>query len=166
MRNKIIAYTCLKVLVFLLLIILEIFSATLAFETIGEIYSSIYFIVVVFNIIPIFLLVLGKNKQLATLLMSLIALAVVPYQVYLGQRLLSLKEEAANITVYLYDYKVNNQDFPADLSMYEYKEPQLKKFFSYNKEEAGKFLLQYYVGSANTSHYLRSDIKRWHYYPD
>ena len=156
------------------LIILEVFCAKLAFETLGEIDSSIYYFVVALNLIPLALLMLNKQKQLAIGLILLIGLLIIPYQLYLGHKLIYLKEEAANITAYLYEEKVSKNAYPADLSGYTFSYPKLQKHFTYTRWDGkgshqypgGYFHLQYYVGTKSTSHYYYSYIKTWHYYPD
>lgn len=166
MPNKITLYTMIKIIALLLVFSLEILCAQLAFETISEIESGLYYILVLGNILPAVLLMTRKREHLAATAILVIALAIIPYQLYLGQRLLGLKEEAANMTAHIYEYRLHNQDFPQDLSGYTYQDQRLQKFFSYDKEGAGTFSLQYYVSTPDTSHYYRSELKSWNYYPD
>lgn len=168
-------------LVFGLLVGLEIFCANLAFETLGEITSGILSLFVALNIIPLILLL--KNKiTLATIFIIIIALILVPQQLYLGKKLIDLKEEGANIVAYLYEQKIETGNFPSDLSGYTFSFPKLQKHFTYYKEfgwfEHPKksnqaFHLLYFVGTKNTSHFYYSRdqkwgeyIARWAYYPD
>lgn len=148
------------------LVVIEIFCAKLAFETLGEITSTLYFFLIAINIIPIFLLLFNKNKHFATGIILLIGFIIVPYQLYLGNKLISLKEEAANITAFLYEQKNDNAIYPKDLSEYVFAFPELRKNFNYNQESANQFRLYYYVGTESTSHFYNSDTKKWGYYPD
>jgi len=148
------------------LVVIEIFCAKLAFETLAEITSTLYFFVIAINIVPIVLLLYNKQKHLAIGLILFIGFIIVPYQLYLGDKLLSLKEEAANITAYLYEQKIDNNLYPKDLSGYAFAFPDLKKNFNYNSVSADQFTLYYTVGTKSTSHFYNSDTKKWGYYPD
>lgn len=148
------------------LIVIEIFCGKFAFETLGEITSAVYFFIIAINIIPIFLLILNKQKNLAIGIVLLIDLIIIPYQLYLGVKLVSLKEEAANLTAYLYEQKIDNNIYPKDITGYEFTFPELKKNFNYTQESANQFTLYYYVGTEGTTHFYNSDTKKWGYYPD
>ena len=147
------------------LLFLEIFCAKLAYETLGEIDSGLYFFLIILNTVPLILFIL-KKKNLAAGLLLAIALIIIPYQLYLGNRLLALKEESGNIVAYMYEYHKQSQKFPDELSGYTYHNPDLEKFFSYYKEGVNDARLAYYVGSPNTSHYFQTETKQWGYYPD
>jgi len=148
------------------LILIEIFAAKLALETIGEITSGLYYLAIAINIIPILMLLFSKQKQVATIIILLIGFIIIPYQLYLGDKLLSLKEESANITAYLYEGKIQDNIYPNDLSGYAFSSPELEKHFNYNRESDAKFNLSYFVGTKNTSHYYNPEAKKWAYYPD
>lgn len=148
------------------LIITELFCAKLAFETLGEVISVLYFLIIAFNIVPLLLLVFNKLKPLAFGIIFLIGFIVVPYQFYLAQKLISLKEEAANLTTWLHDQKNAHTIYPTDISGYDFTFPELKKNFDYTRESEYQFSLYYYVGSQTTSHFYHSDKKKWGYYPD
>lgn len=165
MAKNIISAVYLYIAIFSLVVI-EIFCAKLAFETLGEITSTLYFFIIAINIIPLLLLTFNKQKHLAIGIILLIGFIIVPYQFYLGNKLISLKEEAANITAYLYEQKIANILYPKDISGYAFVFPELKKNFNYNQESANQFRLYYYVGTESTSHFYKSDTKKWDYYPD
>ncbi len=148
-----------------LLIALEIFCAKLAFETLGEITSGLYGLLIILNIIPIIFLY-NRKIELAVSLIILIALIIIPYQLCLGKKLINLKEEAANIVAYVYEQKINSGNFPNDLSQYNFSFPKLQKHFTYSKETNGQFKIFYFVGTKNTSHFYYSEHKKWAYYPD
>ena len=107
-----------------------------------------------------------KREELAIGVIALIALIIVPYQFYLGGKLLHLKEEAANITAYLFEERIENGAYPQDLSGYTFTFPQLKNHFRYQPGSNDQFDLDYYVGTPNTSHYYSSELQKWEYYPD
>lgn len=149
-----------------LLIVLEIFCAKLAFETLGEIDSGLLLFLVALNIIPLTLLILKKHKEVAMGLLLLIALIIIPAQLCLGFKLLYLKEEAANITAFVYEQKFATGNYPNDLSSYTFSFPKLQKHFSYRKESDQAFKILYFVGTKSTSHFYYSEHKKWSYYPD
>lgn len=148
------------------LVVIEIFCGKLAFETLGEITSTLYFFIIAINIIPVLLLIFNKQKHLAIGIVLLIGFIIVPYQFYLGNKLISLKEEAANITAYLYEQKIDNSIYPKDISGYTFAFQELKENFNYNQGSSNQFTLYYYVGTESTSHFYNSDTKKWGYYPD
>ncbi len=148
------------------LIVIEIFCAKLAFETLAEITSALYFCIITINIIPIVLLILNKQKHLSIGVIFLIGFMIIPYQLYLGNKLIALKEEAADISAYLYEQKIDTSLYPKDLSGYIFTFPKLRNNFSYNQESGNQFTLHYYIGTESTSHFYNSDTKKWGYYPD
>ncbi|PIR03970.1 MAG: hypothetical protein COV59_02185 [Candidatus Magasanikbacteria bacterium CG11_big_fil_rev_8_21_14_0_20_39_34] len=145
---------------------IEIFCAKLAFETLAEITSGLYFFVIAINIVPIVLILFNKQKHVAMGIIAVIGFIIIPYQLYLGNKLINIKEEAANITAYVYAQKVDNGMYPKDISGYTFTFPELKKNFNYNQESLEQFTLYYYVGNEGTSHFYNSDTKKWGYYPD
>ena len=111
------------------LLILEIFCASLAAETLGEIVSALYFLIITINLLPLALIVLNKYKEFSVGIIFVIGLIIIPYQLYLGHQLLALKEEAANLTAYLYEQKIDLGVYSKDLSAYEFTEPNLAEPF-------------------------------------
>ncbi len=162
---------CLAVVVSLFLIA-EFFCAKLAYETLGAIDSSLYFLLMALNIVPLLLIFLGK-KYVGMFVVISIGLAIIPYQLYLGNRLLLQKEEAANIAVYLYEQKLATGQFPVDLNGYTFTHPNLKSFFNYYKISEGyseaksdEYILSYFTGTRSTSHFIQLGSGGWGYYPD
>jgi len=144
---------------------LEILCAYLAYETIGEIISNLYFLAIGFNLI--FIIVARRSRTLAALGTVVLALVIIPYQLQLGYRLLRLQAEATQTVAYLYEYKAQTGTYPPDLSRYTFADPALQPYF--HEYQAGgqgsNFLLSYYVGSPSTSHTF-SPENGWSYYPD
>ena len=148
------------------LVVIEIFCGKLAYETLGEITSAVYFLIIAVNIIPVILIILNKQKNISIGIILFLGFMIIPCQFYLGSKLLSLKEEAANLTAYLYEQKISNNDFPKNITGYEFTSPGLKKYFNYTQKADDQFALSYYVGTPTTSHFYNSDTKKWGYYPD
>jgi len=107
-----------------------------------------------------------KYENLAVLVILLIGFIVVPYQLFLGNNLLALKEEAANITAYVYEQKIQTGNYPQNISNYDFAYPNTRKNFNYNLDTDNQFSLYYYVGTKSTSHFYSSKTRKWGYYPD
>ena len=148
-----------------LLVPIEIFCAFLAFETIGEIVSILYFFVIGLNLL--FIVLAFRCRTLAALGVVLLAIAIIPYQLYLGHRLLRVQAEASRIVSYVYEQKLDTGEYPPTLSNYKFHDPEMKQFIrSYSVEpDSSEFLLFYRVGTESTSHSYISEIG-WGYYPD
>lgn len=153
------------IILLLTLVVIEIFCAHLAFETIGEITSVMYYLAVTINIIPLVLILIKKHKWFAMNIMLILGVIIIPYQFYLVNISLQLKEEAANITAYAYEKKIESNIFPENLSEYEFTFPNLQEHFRYAGKD-DKFDLSYYVATKNTSHFYIFITKKWGYYPD
>ena len=151
-------------LLFASLIPLEIVSAFLAYETLGEITSGAYLLGVGLNL-P--LLIFSWKKPLAGAIGGVVlAAAIIPYQVLLTKRLMDVQTEAVEIVTFVYRNKASTGSFPADLKDYTFSNPDLKQFIqSYRRFNSDKFQLTYRVGTESTSHWYSSD-SGWHYYPD
>jgi hypothetical protein len=148
-----------------LLVPLEVFCAYLAFETIGEIVSTLYFLAVGLNLL--FIVLAFRSRNLAALGVVLLALVIVPYQLYLGDRLVRVQAEASRIVTYVYVERIDAGEYPTSLANYEFHDPEMERFIqSYRIEKEGsQFSLFYRVGTENTSHYYLSPTG-WGYYPD
>jgi hypothetical protein len=158
-----------EVLLFVLLMAvivpLEVVCAFLAYETIGEVISALYFLALGINLL--FILLALRSRSLAALGVVILALVIIPYQVVLGQRLLRVQAEAARIVTFVYEHKVNSGEYPPDLADYTFNDPEMKKYVqTYNLDESrGGFVLCYRVGTESTSHWYDPD-NGWGYYPD
>ena len=160
-----------KVEVFLFLLLvgvlvpLEVLCARLTFETLGEVTSLLYFTAVGLNLI--FIVLAFRSRSLAALGVVLLALAIIPYQLYLGDRLFRVQAEASRIVTYAYEEKIATGDYPATLANYAFHDPDMEPFIqSYRVEQDGSgFSLYYRVGTENTSHSYTSQTG-WSYYPD
>ncbi|WP_196893848.1 hypothetical protein [Aureivirga marina] len=152
---------------FFTLITLEIIASELAFETLGSINRGIYYGLISLNSIP-FILFLKKKKAFSIILFLVIGLIMIPKQLYLGIKLIALKEEGANIVEFIYQHKKSKGYFPNDITTYTFENPNLSQHFHYDKKtNQDDFSVLYYVGSKNTSHFYRhSDGNSWSYYPD
>ena len=148
-----------------ILVPLELFCAYLAFETIGEVTSTLYFLAIGLNLLFIVLAI--RFRTLAALGVILLALAIIPYQLLLGHRLVRVQAEASRLVTYAYEERVDSGEFPRDLANYEFHDPEMEEYFqTYRVEEDGsEFSLFYRVGTENTSHHYMSE-SGWGYYPD
>jgi hypothetical protein len=144
---------------------LELVSAWLAFETLGQIMSTIYYFLITLNLL--FILLAFRYRALAALAIVSLALLIIPYQLFLGNRLLQIQAEAASIVSYAYEEQIANGKFPADLSEYEFRNDDIEPYIQkYQPDEGqGGFTLFYRVGTESTSHYY-SPAGGWGYYPD
>jgi hypothetical protein len=152
-------------LLMLVLIPIELLCAYLAYETIGEVVSVIYFLAVGINLVFIVLAV--RNRTLAALGAVVLGLVIIPYQLVLGQRLIRVQAEAANVVSYVYEQRLASGEYPADLSNYEFHDSAMASYVqSYRPDETrGGFVLAYRVGTETTSH-TYSPQDGWSYYAD
>jgi len=159
------AETLLFVLLVGTLVPLELFCARLAFETLGEVTSSLYFMAVGLNLI--FVVLAYRSRALAALGVVILALAIIPYQLFLGDRLVRVQAEASRIVTYAYEERIATGDYPPTLANYAFHDPDVEPFIqSYRVEADGSgFSLYYRVGTETTSHSYRSQTG-WSYYPD
>ena len=148
-----------------ILIPLEVFCARLAFETIGEVTSMLYFMALGLNLI--FVLLAFRSRALATLGIILLALAIIPYQLFLGDRLVRIQAEASRIVTYVYEEKLATGDYPSTLANYKFHDPNVDAFIQSYRVDADSdgFSLFYRVGTETTSHSYISQVG-WGYYPD
>jgi len=148
------------------LIPLELFCAVLAYETIGEITSSLYVIGVI-GLNLLFIMLAFRYRVAAMLGVVVLALLVIPYQVVLGQRLLKVQAEVTHIVSYAYEQRIQSGVFPSDLSGYAFHDTALEVYIQrYQLDQAQEqFTVFYRVGTENTSHWY-SSTDGWGYYPD
>ena len=150
-----------------ILIPIELLCAYLAYETIGEIVSKLYFMAVGINLI--FILVAIRYRAVAALAAVALGLVIVPYQLVLGNRLLRVQSEAAAIVAYVYEYKLDTGHYPSDLSEYVFADPAMETYVQAywvdDSPDWDGFLLSYRVGTESTSHSF-SPRHGWGYYPD
>jgi hypothetical protein len=148
-----------------LLVPLELFCAYLAFETIGEIVRSMYLLAVGLNLL--FIVLAFRHRTLAMLGVVLLALAIIPYQLYLGDRLLRVQAEASRIVTYVYAERIDTGAYPSSLADYKFLDREMERFIQRYRveDDASAFSLFFRVGTENTSHYYLSQTG-WGYYPD
>jgi hypothetical protein len=152
-------------LLMLVLVPLEVACAYLAFETLGEVTSMLYFIAVAVNLL--FILLAIRRPGAAAVGAFVLGLVIIPYQAVLGQRLIRVQAEAARIVSYAYEERLESGEFPADLAGYAFHDPGTESYiqnYSLSDEYRG-FVLAYRVGTENTSH-TYSPKDGWSYYPD
>ncbi|MFT3911495.1 MAG: hypothetical protein QM737_18875 [Ferruginibacter sp.] len=150
----------------IVLISLEIYCAKISYENYGWWMPILLYFLIFLNLLPIILFL--KNSQISSLiLLVLISLIIVPHQLVLAHKYLQEREEAANITNYLYQQKVLTGHFPESIANYKFKFPGLREDFSYWKEKEDYFTLQFSVGTTSTSHFFSSRSEgKWVYIDD
>jgi hypothetical protein len=149
-----------------ILVPLEVVCALLAYETLGEITSMIYFIGIIGINTLLFLLAL-RYRTVAALGMVGLALLIIPYQIMLGDRLMRVQAETTRIVAFVYEQKLKNETFPSELSGYIFTDTAMKTYIqSYEIDEVSQqFTVFYRVGTESTSHWYSSE-GGWGYYPD
>ncbi len=131
---------------------LELLAASLAYYTIGAVVSSLLFIMVGFNVVPLMFHFL-KQRWLAIVAALVIFGFLVPYQVVLGHRWWALQQEANQLVPYIYQTRVETGDYPTDLSGYEHLYPNLETHINYEIfDDCEGFAVWYFVSTPNTSH--------------
>jgi hypothetical protein len=153
------------ILLMQILVPLELACAYLAYETLGEITCTLYFLAVGFNLV--FVVVAIRRPVPAALGAVVLGLAIIPYQLMLGHRLLRVQREACQIVAHVYETRPATGEYPSDLANYEYRDPDMESFIqSYRSDESvGGFVLSFRVGTENTSHTYTPE-SGWSYYPD
>jgi hypothetical protein len=152
-------------LIFAVVVPLEIACAFLAFETLGEITSGLYFVAVGLNLG--FLLVAFRSRLAASVAALALGLVIIPYQLWLGYRLVRVQAEATRIVAFAFEQKAKSGSFPSDLSGYAFRDAATAPYFQgyglSKREDA--FTVRYYIGTPSTSHWYSSKTG-WGYYPD
>ncbi len=146
-------------------IALEIICAYLAYETIGAIVSTLYFFAIGINLV--FLVVAIRYRRLAAVCIFLLALAIVPYQLVLAQRLWRVQTEANRIVGFAYEQRLASGEYPNSLVDYRYRDLETRMYIQEFRNDAtqGGFILCYHVGTESTSH-CYSPKDGWTYYSD
>ena len=149
----------------IILVALELLCARLAYNTLGEVTSMLYFLAVGLNLV--FILLAFRSRSIATIMILLLALIIIPYQFYLGNRLVRVQSEASRIVTYAYEEKTASGAYPPTLEDYEFHDAEMEPYIQrYDVEpDGGGFSLYYRVGTENTSHHYISQTG-WGYYPD
>jgi hypothetical protein len=138
----------------------------LAYETLGEVISALYLLATLLAQVPL-LIIAQMSRRWAMIGAVGLALAVVPYQLYLGIRFLRVDAEAKRIVAYAWGVQQAAGSFPATLNNYSFTDPGTKRFIQAYEvlPRTGDFVLTYRVGTESTSHWYSSDTG-WGYYPD
>ena len=148
---------------------LEGLCAMVAYETLGEVTSAMLMVAVLGNLLPVLLFAL-RVRAAAVIVALLIALAIVPYQVVLANRLRELEQESSEIVSWIDLQRLETGRFPANLASYHFRRPWLKEHFTeYLMPDGQGFNLSFYVGNRGTSHSFGATADKaggWGYYAD
>ena len=152
-------------LLMIALILLEALCARLAYETLGEIMSTVYALLVALNLIP--LLLFFRHRTAAVLIALALALIIIPYQLILADRWQRAQAEAERILAYVDEQRLNAGRYPPSLLEYDFHDQDMAVYFhEYQLDDTrGGFILSYWVGAPTTSH-TYSPATGWTYYPD
>ena len=98
-------------------------------------------------------------------ILVLLFVAIVPYNLYLMQKMWRVQTEALDVNTYLQNYYEENGVFPEDLSGFVTESGgALSTCIAYTREKES-YVLTYFVGTPTTSHFFRPR-DGWNYYPD
>jgi hypothetical protein len=152
-------------LLLLVVVPMELFCGFFAFRTLGEVTSIFYFLAIAMNL-PL-IAVAVKRPVMGAAGATVLALLVVPYQLYLGNRLFRVQSEATRIVAFAYSVKAEAGSFPSDLTAYAFRDEEMKQFIQQYSVFQGsrEFQLVFRVGTTSTSHWFSSK-DGWGYYPD
>ncbi len=144
---------------------LEVVAVFLAYETIGEVASGLYWLPVM--VTAGLLAIVRRRPRTAATIGVLVAALVLPQQARLGYRLLELRREVTAIVAFAEGRHSATGSFPTDLSGYQPRNADVMRFVQgYVVRDAGQsFSVTFYVGTPNTSHWY-SSVSGWGYYPD
>jgi hypothetical protein len=157
--------TILFTLLLSLLILVEVTCALLAYFTMGEVMSSFYILPISLNLL--FALLFFQRRRAAIAGIIILALLLIPVQIVLGLEVARVQVEATHIVTYVYGYRDQTGQYPANLSEYVFHDPALRPHFgTYQRDSApAGFVLYYWAGSATNSYWYSSHTG-WGYYPD
>lgn len=154
----------LALLLLAVLVPLEILAGLLAYETLGDLDSAFLLMLISLNL-PIALLAYWRPLA-AGICAVILGLLLIPEQVILGVRLVEVQREVTSIVGYVYQVRAATGSFPEDLDGYEpLDDSNLQYIQDYRLRENGDFIVSYFVGTRNTSHWYLSS-SGWGYYPD
>ncbi|MFO1452546.1 MAG: hypothetical protein U1F61_30550 [Opitutaceae bacterium] len=147
------------------LIPLEWHCARLAFETMGEVASGLYYLALGLNLVPI--LLSRRSVKWAGVGAFGLGLLVVPYQLQLGQRQARIQEEVTRIASYAHLVREKTGSYPSDLTRYSFHDLSVRPYLqAYRlRPKEGDFMVTFFVSTPNTSHWY-SPVGGWGYYPD
>lgn len=157
--------TSLFALWLLLLILVEVACALLAYFTLGEVMSAFYILPISLNLF--FVLLFFRRRRTAIVGIVILALLLIPVQVALGIEVARVQVEATHIVTYVYSYRDQMGQYPANLDAYTFRDPDMRSHFgTYQRDSTpAGFVLYYWAGSATNSYWYSSHTG-WGYYPD
>lgn len=154
---------------------LEVAAARLAWETLGEIESALYLGLVLLNLVPLAVYLVGttpvdspaRTRRLGRIGLALLFLLIVPYQAYLAWWAVRLEREAARVVGWVYEQRLNVGAYPAGLEGYPPRDVGAFRQIRYRPDPGSprEFVVSYSIGTRSTSHWYRPS-SNWFYYPD
>jgi hypothetical protein len=149
----------------LVLIPTEIWCVQSALETQGEVMQAMLWTLFLSN--AIWICLGGWFPRAASVGLLATALTIIPYQVFLLERLTRLNTEMMQFVDARLRLRAEGKPIPATLDDYEFSHPKMKRFiYSYKIMDDGKnFFLAYFVVQPGITHSYDSKTG-WFYYPD
>lgn len=149
----------------LVLIPTEIWCAQSALETQGEVKQAMLWALFWSNVIWGCLAIWSPRAALIALLA--VALAIIPYQVFLLDRLTRLNSEMMHLVDARLRLRAEGKPIPTTLDDHMFSNPDVKRFIhGYGVSEDGKdFSISYFVVQSGITHSYSSKTG-WFYYPD
>jgi hypothetical protein len=146
------------------LVAAEAACAHLAYYTIGDVTSGLYWMTVLFGNLIIFPIAFA-SRRMATVALLLLALLIIPYQCFLGIRWWRVDREARRIVDYVVATHAASGQYPRDLRGYEFRDGGTADFFHYYVGGASPAMLGYHIATRDTSHWWTPDFG-WQYCDD
>jgi hypothetical protein len=148
------------------LVPLEVLCAQLAYQTLGEVIRAVYLMAII-GLNALWVVVAWHKPGVATLGAIVLAVGIIPYQLWLGQRLLRVQAETTRIVAYAYEQRAQVGAYPTDLTSYTFHDSAMRTYIQAYQHDAtqDRFVVYYRVGTDNTSHWYSSHTG-WGYYPD
>jgi hypothetical protein len=156
----------------LFLVLIECACANLAYYTLGEIDSALYYMLIWINAMAALISFISvRVGALATLILAVL---IIPYQAHLGLRWRLLDQEAAHLIEYLEQQKHQRGAYPMDLAGYRslsgaiqssVYDPARPWDVMYWPDQPSGYVVRYHIGTESTCHEY-SPANGWSYYPD
>ena len=146
----------------MLFLMLEIICISLVWNTMGEVMSVLWGMIVIVGNVIIFASMLLRRRWLPASLLVALVLLTCPYPIWLQIKLEFLEIEARQIIAYAEGVRLQTGSYPANLSGYQFRRAWTSSSFSYN--HAG-FRLHWWAHQPGVSHWY-TPSGGFDYYPD
>jgi hypothetical protein len=147
------------------LVPVEFLCVRSALETQGEVMQAALFVVLCGNLLCVPWL--WRSPRVALIGLLVVGLLIIPYQVFLLDRLVRLNNEMIRLVDSRLRLRAEGKAIPATLDDFKFSDPKLRKFvWRYGvNDDCHEFWLEYFVVQPGITHSYSSD-RGWFYYPD